>query len=212
MNAADISDRLKRYLSEPNRIVIQNIVLLKSPWECDMIKVTKAGFFTEYEIKVSRADFKKDFNKRRRVHFPPEAGSAKWRSEERLKHEDYASTAEISKGVPKPKFFYFVTPKGLVKLDEVPEHAGLMEFGETGWPEIVKKAPQLKKPTKLSHGQIWNIAVKAASPWKKNDRSRMKRLVEVALKAADKSPQDYDTLHSSLQEIGAILIGEKSDE
>lgn len=92
------------------------------------------------------------------------------------KHELYASDSEINETkirgwkrknesiIPKPRYFYFVTPKGLLDNVTIQDHCGLIEYD----PEIirgekmviVKKAPQLKKPTKLSIKQIYNLALK----------------------------------------------------
>lgn len=44
-----------------------------------------------------------------------------------------------------PNYFYFVVPKGLINVDEVPEYAGLMYIDENGVFEIIKKSPLLHK-------------------------------------------------------------------
>jgi hypothetical protein len=71
------------------------------PWECDVLAVTKFGYAVEYELKISRSDFKADFKKPKHKLFNKGQGGM------------------ISK-------FWFVVPQGLVKKSEVPAYAGLM--------------------------------------------------------------------------------------
>jgi hypothetical protein len=59
---------------------------------------------TIYEIKISRSDFQSDIR------------SGKWRGYLNHCHR-----------------FYFAVPSGIVKKEEVPEEAGLIVRGETGW-------------------------------------------------------------------------------
>lgn len=101
-------------------------------YEMDVFRLTDKGIIYEYEIKISRADFKKDFKK---------AG----------KH---------SLMVTKKCYcnrFYFVTPEDLVHQNEIPDYAGLIyytdheaEAGKTnfrnpGSARIVKVAPLIHK-------------------------------------------------------------------
>lgn len=98
-------------------------------YEIDVFKLSKSMFVTEYEIKVSKADFKKDFKK----------GSYYRKG---LKHENLAN------GTGGPNRFFFVVPSGLVSASDVPVHAGLIEYtgGEWGTFHVVKNA-------KLLHNQ-----------------------------------------------------------
>jgi hypothetical protein len=97
-------------------------------FECDVFELTRNGFFREYEIKVSRSDFKADKNK---VQPRETWAENKWvRLPDRNKHD------ELAKGSPKgPSRFYFVTPAGLIEPHEIPQWAGLMQWREndSGW-------------------------------------------------------------------------------
>jgi hypothetical protein len=86
-------------------------------WECDVFELSEAGYFKEYEVKVSRADFFVDAQKTREV-FPRPYGAPVVTEN---KHELLAKT---DRG---PVQFWFVTPKGLLKPEEIPVWAGLME-------------------------------------------------------------------------------------
>jgi hypothetical protein len=77
------------------------------PFEADVYQVTQAGYGTEYEIKVTRADFRADARK-------------SWRGVR--KHERLAQH-----DVRGPSRFWYVVPQGLVPESEVPEWAGIIE-------------------------------------------------------------------------------------
>ncbi len=124
-------------------------------FECDMWSVTKAGYSQEFEIKLSRSDFKADAKKGPDKYTLTRHGS---------KHPDVLKrdgldlrTKHVRLGEADntgPSHFYFVTPTGLVALDEVPTWAGLIEMREvTGWgkypahlaPVVIKPAPKLHR-------------------------------------------------------------------
>jgi len=143
--------QLNRFVPHTN-FIGHNLFVLKSPWESDCISVTKTLMYTEYEIKVSRSDFKNDFNK----------VSSKYGNGVN-KHKYYAERVFRKwrgSNIPRPKYFYFVTPKGLLNLSDVPDHCGLLELG-TFKLKIIKKAPMLKSK-KLSTSQFYNLAAKVS--------------------------------------------------
>lgn len=90
-------------------------------WECDLFELTTAGFFREYEIKISRSDFVNDAEKNQTrkqwwdAHFAKFVAAAGGTKHERLFRRDAVGPAR----------FTFVVPEGLVQAEEVPEWAGL---------------------------------------------------------------------------------------
>lgn len=104
-------------------------------FEMDLFKLTKSGLVVEYEIKVSRADFKSDFNKGFEVYDFSNGGR---RILVKNKH------VELAAGRTGINRFWFVVPMGLVKPAEVPKHCGLIEF-HAGRLSVVKNAPLLNK-------------------------------------------------------------------
>lgn len=89
-------------------------------WECDLAIISDAGYLSEIEIKVSRADFKADLHKSRKarpLYFTPEGLLER-------KHDRLVSDA--SKWTPRR--FWFACPWDLIKADEVPDYAGLIWF------------------------------------------------------------------------------------
>ena len=77
-------------------------------WEADMIRMTRAHYLYEYEIKTTVADFKAEKNKR---------------------HKHMTLTTGLNTcGRPTeiPRYFIYVVPDGLVGAKDVQVHAGLM--------------------------------------------------------------------------------------
>jgi hypothetical protein len=115
-------------------------------FECDVFEVTAAGYFREYEVKTSRADFLRDRDKAKSGYRPePDA-------EGRLRLRKYAKETKherlAARDVAGPTRFEFVMPEGLVTPDEVPEWAGLTEARETKYGVALvetRKAPQLHR-------------------------------------------------------------------
>lgn len=92
-------------------------------WEQDVISLNKTGYTSEFEVKISRADFKADFKKRKWVLFKDKAI-------ERL-----------------PNYFTCVCPPGLIDLPDLQDYMGLI-YIEDGMPVIVRKPKLIHKSQK----------------------------------------------------------------
>jgi hypothetical protein len=139
-------------------LVLPNTYVLGTRWECDVLHVTKAFYYAEYEIKLSLADYARDFAKR----------YSNWRSAPR-KHEVYASKKKMEfRGKPftKPRRFIFVTSLDLLDTEVIPAHCGHVTFEDSSrgirfkWQ---RKPPSLSYATKLSPEAVFNLAVKSNS-------------------------------------------------
>lgn len=75
----------------------------------DVLSVNGKGMLIEYEIKISRSDFKRDEKKNKGFSFTDPV---------MLKNQHNLTRI--------PNQFYYVVPDGLVKLEEIPDWAGLM--------------------------------------------------------------------------------------
>lgn len=128
-------DRYRRNLVCPNYTP-------RKWWECDVFELTESGYFNEYEIKLTRSDFKADSKKIERTY--------NWQANEekiRVKHELLAA-GEITG----PSRFFYVVPEGLITVEEVPAWAGLITC-KVNHParrfcvvdQVVKNAPRLHK-------------------------------------------------------------------
>ena len=89
----------------------------KEWWECDVFELTKAGYFREYEIKLSRADFRAD---KLKVDRRFDYDTCEYRA--RVKHDLLAGSSTEG-----PNYFWFVCPKGMLHVSEIPTWAGLIE-------------------------------------------------------------------------------------
>lgn len=123
LTSKDISNAL-RYLFMSHKYLINNAYIFD--WESDFFSVSESGYVYEVEIKVTRGDFKDDFNKTSK-HLLLESNNA----------ENYSK---------KPNKFFYAAPKGLLNTIEIPEYAGLIEIDSAEeMPKIVKNAPFLHR-------------------------------------------------------------------
>lgn len=123
---------LKWAQSSTTEIVVPNFYIGR--FECDVLKISKAGHIYEYEIKISKADFKKDFDK-----------AAYYLGGNKTKHEIIKDGKRVNR-------FYYVVPEGLIKPDDVPAGFGLIyatvyKYGNKSGVKftIVKMSKLLKK-------------------------------------------------------------------
>lgn len=130
LKSGDIESALCMHLYEKRHSPITTRFKGMGLQECDVVSVSSSGYIYEYEIKISRGDFRKDFIKEKHEYMA-EGKSTRMRKGE----VQYLS----------PSYFSFVVPEGLVQPDEVPEYAGLIYMSERGTFEVVKKAPLLHK-------------------------------------------------------------------
>ena len=89
-------------------------------FECDLLSFTSSDLLVEYEVKVSRPDYFREFTG---------------------KDGKYMS---IIKG-ERINRYYIACPEGLIKEDEVAPYAGLIWVTESGHTNKVKDAPLLTK-------------------------------------------------------------------
>ena len=110
-------------------------------YEADVLMITKSGIAYEYEVKTSRADFKKDFSKK-------------------TKHRIYSDSRPHlirKRNYPlKPNHFYYVCEEDLIKANEIPSYAGLIYVTKNKKLKVIKKAPKLHD-YKFPDSMIWNI-------------------------------------------------------
>lgn len=85
-------------------------------WESDFFFVDKGSFIWEIEIKVDRQDFLNEVR-----------GKSKQKKHAILKE---AYDTENSNNFFLPNFFYYMAPKGMIQIEELPPYAGLMEIDE----------------------------------------------------------------------------------
>lgn len=109
------------FTNKPSNRVFPNIYHFK--YESDILEVTKAGYLYEYEVKISKQDFKQDFKKSKRSI----VGIDKTRN---LLYEENKKHDELKDG-KYSNYFYFITPENLVTKEEIPDYAGLIYVKES---------------------------------------------------------------------------------
>lgn len=118
-------------------------------FECDLFGVTKAGYFQEFEIKMTLADFKKDAEKAGLVREPNPlyVPNAKVVMPGAVFADRYVSAGKHDRLARKdergPSRFWFVLPEGLMPEASIPPWAGVYWFTATKWPTVGRQAPKL---------------------------------------------------------------------
>ena len=120
-------------------------------WEADILEVTSSKYQYEYEVKISRSDFKNDSKKSMKRYKLNENSSHGYTTESLLKHEF------LQQG-KRTNYFYFIVPDGLIEESEVPEWAGLIYFKRYVIYDIFNNPARIEtsfktiKPAKKLHG------------------------------------------------------------
>lgn len=127
LTSKDIAEALRlKFFS--HKYLINNAFIYE--WESDFFSITELDYAFEFEIKVTKGDFKDDFNKKE-------------------KHV-LLESADPSGFYRKPNKFFYATPKNLLATSEVPSYAGLIEINPVDRvANIVKDAPYLHKEKQL---------------------------------------------------------------
>lgn len=100
--------------------------------ECDILEVTSNSYLNEYEVKVTRADFKKD---------------------EKKCCGRVSKFTHLRSGKRGIRRFYYVVPGGLITPDEVPDFAGLI---------YVEVSPVLQRDPDQADPYLYHRTVKEA--------------------------------------------------
>ena len=143
MKEKDVQLAIIRNWYSSNNIMIPNVT--GGCGEMDVLRLTRAGYATEFEVKISRRDF---FHDKVKI----------------CKHKTYSdifigATRLTWDGKPDdnvrgiPNYFIYVVPFNLkLTARDVPAYAGLFELTEHGYIEVVKSAPRIHKQV---HRDFW---------------------------------------------------------
>ena len=161
-----IQEALEKYFALNSvRYFMDNLFVFR--WESDKLIETKTGYIYEFEIKISKADFKNDFKNKVDKHvilgWKKDSGQVYLPSflEECQKMEERAKSARYPnyyltyrqanekyfriERFKRPNKFYYAVPEGLVEPEEVPAYAGLIWVTSNGGLIEKKKAPYIHK-------------------------------------------------------------------
>ena len=155
-------------------------------WESDKLIWTKSGYIYEFEIKISRSDFKNDFKHKKEKHIVLASTIARDKAKEiqmslfeqkeqenrhwsrEMLERRYGDIDAMAKGKRMPNYFYYAVPTGMLEPDEVPPYAGLIyidseyRYVKQSY-RIVKEAPRLHK-TKYTDAEL-NLGEKFYYNW-----------------------------------------------
>lgn len=115
-----------------------------SDWEADILVVNSAGFSHEFEIKLSRSDFKNDFKK----NYQNTTTKERFLKHDKISCGDYICNQ-----------FSFLLPMGMIQPDEIPPHCGIVEFDHNpdNWQTIFHV---VRKPSVVHHENFWKLVDK----------------------------------------------------
>lgn len=139
MTEKSIRDKLLSYFYKDasTRLMIENVFIFD--WESDFFILQRNNFCVEFEIKISKSDFKADFNKEDK-HIFLKTGIV-------TKKKYVSNQLQLiqTKSNHRPNKFYYVTPHGLLNIDDIPEYSGLIEIDKWDRINLIKKAPFIHK-------------------------------------------------------------------
>lgn len=127
----EIEVRLADHFNYRQNIIVPNISWGMNMHECDLLIITKAGYATEIEIKISKSDLIKD------------------------KKKEHGHQSILI------KYLYFAIPEKLDKEEikaEIPARAGIIIINKQGKLRIDRKPLKNNGCVKLTDSQILNIA------------------------------------------------------
>jgi len=149
MIAKDIQNALDKYYATGARYIVPNVYFFGAGYcETDLLVVKEPnGFIYDIEVKISRQDFKADFNKSDK-HQILEHGTRSYQYPTYERQDGQTQMFEAGTPRPvsgRPNRFFFAVPELLISRSEVPAYAGLLYVSESGKVTKVKEAPVLHK-------------------------------------------------------------------
>ena len=189
-------------------------------WESDKFIETRSGLIYEFEVKVSKSDFKNDFKHKKDKHIILEGEEkygdkylpkyyefleenkkrGSWAEKEFHKYADDCPRYLVG-GHKRPNYFYYCTPPGMIEAEDVPWYAGLVQIDKAGLIRIKKKAPKLHndkiKDEELGLGEkfyynmdSWRSKCKEA--WRDTEYWKEKLMTEIENKGQGRAYQDLE--------------------
>ena len=149
--------------------VVPNVSWGLLPWEADLLVLSKTGYLTEIEIKISMSDWKADLLKKKfkRQH----TANSYWPAEQSIKRFWYVAPTEIAMRWHEIRIETLNPVTGIETVAELAPGAGIMAINDKGYldvlrspanrpgAKILKDADQLKL-LRLAALKAWNLAYK----------------------------------------------------
>lgn len=125
-------------IKKRHELSVPNITTCHDFWEADLLSLTKTYFLHEFEIKTTRSDWAKE---KRLIENQSDEGCKFRRATVLLNQHNRNDDCGNS-----PNYFWLCAPSGVIKEDEIPEYAGLIEVYEFRKKQrimVKKNAPRL---------------------------------------------------------------------
>lgn len=119
MTERQVQDCLFRALAKTSQLALPNYTP-SGWWECDFFSVSRAGYFSEHEIKLTKGDFLRDAEKREPYAWDRLGGRPAAKVPGAGKHELLSK-----RSVRGPVHFWYCLPTDLVPLADIPPWAGV---------------------------------------------------------------------------------------
>lgn len=115
-------------------------------YQADFLSVSKTLLVTEFEIKITAADFRHDFVSKAEKHHMIENAQLHYKERTWLGARDGHETRILDSNIP--NYFIFVCPEGIIAEDQVPSYAGLYWIVPSRWRNgfeirVIKKAKRI---------------------------------------------------------------------
>ena len=206
---------LRGAVLSPSSVLYRTENLNVFAWESDSLAITKSKYAYEFEIKISRADFKNDFKHKKMKHQMLEGTY-------QLFGDEFLGDGKMSL-TDKPNYFYYVVPENLIAVEEIPTYAGLVYVkprynreGKIYWYDanVVKEAPKLhKEKINEAHLKLMDKFYYNYRSWKhkyEDDLTYYKRrLDEITTVEGEKFKY---TLPEAMQQIEVLTEENKKDK
>jgi hypothetical protein len=157
----DLQQAVRRLFHNHQYVLVNSFVF---NWESDLFSVTKSGNVYEVEMKISKADYKKDFEKEKHFLFKHSSAGRvhECNPEEETGHVGYnydwdpktqksiwypycRSKWHDSSKFFIPNRFYYACPPGIIDPADLPKYAGLIHASNQYDARIIRQAPLMHK-------------------------------------------------------------------
>lgn len=121
-------------------LVVPNLYFRNCPYESDAVVIMKSGLSYEYEIKCSRADFKREFKDTNKI----------------MKHRHTSGRAAERY---RPNYFYYICPEDLIRPDELLIDGYGLAYVNGYYIKTIKKAKKIHD-NRVTESEYYGLARK----------------------------------------------------
>lgn len=234
-----IQDRLHTHFMSMSNIkhVMENLFVFA--WESDLLLITKSDIIYEFEIKISKYDFKNDFKNKTTKHailesclsgekYTPLYYEMLEESKKRgtaveeafIKRVEKYPKSYLTELYRKPNYFYYAVPENLISEDDIPEYAGLIYMMDY-WPyfKVIKQAPKIHaqkytaEELNLVEKFYYNYRLWKYKSKKENDDIKLlnEKIDELSGKPSNENKKSFTWLENKLAETQEHLNEKQSE-